>query len=294
MAYYYVMDIIINTSLITAFLAGMAALFAPCCITVLLPSYLASIFKQKKKVFFMTFIFFLGIFTVFLPLGLGFGWFGGLINQFHDWIYFFGGIFLIALGFFIFLGFHPRLPLKVSPKLASQGIVSIFLLGIFSGLATTCCAPVLAGVLALSVLPGSMFWGMMYALIYVLGMVAPLFIIALFLDKVNFTDKFMVFKKTVNYKILGKDVFVTLAQAFAGLMFFVMGGLIIFLTLTQRLRMESDMLVSVNIFIAKYLNILKGVIGNIPWFVFPALFIFILFIIIKAALKQIKNNELKQ
>ena len=135
---------------------------------------------------------------------------------------------------------------------------------------------------------------MMYALIYVLGMVAPLFIIALFLDKVNFTDKFMVFKKTVNYKILGKDVFVTLAQAFAGLMFFVMGGLIIFLTLTQRLRMESDMLVSVNIFIAKYLNILKGVIGNIPWFVFPALFIFILFIIIKAALKQIKNNELKQ
>lgn len=285
------MDIVINTSLITAFLAGMAALFAPCCITVLLPSYLASIFKQKRKVFFMTFVFFLGIFLVFLPLGLGFGWFGQLINQFHDWIYLFGGVFLIVLGISVFLGFHPRLPLQVSPKLENQHITSIFLLGIFSGLATTCCAPVLAGVLALSVLPGSIFWGAMYALVYVLGMVIPLFIIAMFLDKINFTDKFMVFKKAVNYKILGKDVFITLAQFFAALMFSLMGLLIIFLTLTGGLKMESDMLISVNILIAKYTNILQGFIGGIPWFVFPVLFILIVFVIIKGSLNQIKNNN---
>ena len=99
------MDILINTSLITAFVAGIAALFAPCCITVLLPAYLASIFKQKKKVFFMTFVFFLGIFLVFLPLGLGFGWFGRLINQFHGH-YLLRACFGRGLGLIRSAGFH--------------------------------------------------------------------------------------------------------------------------------------------------------------------------------------------
>ena len=284
------MDILINTSLITAFLAGMAALFAPCCITVLLPAYLASIFKEKRKVFFMTFVFFLGIFLVFLPMGLGFGFFGQMILGAHDWIYLLGGFFLILLGASIFLGFHFMLPFHVSPKLQSQSVGSVFLLGIFSGLATTCCAPVLAGVLALSVLPGSMFWGAIYSMIYVLGMVMPLFIIALFLDKINFTEKFMVFKKSLNYKILGRDVVINLGQMIASLMFFFMGGLILFLTLTNRLKMESDMLTSVNIMVAKYLYLMGGTIKSIPWFVFPILFILLLLIIIKIAVKQIKNK----
>ncbi|MDO8558749.1 MAG: cytochrome c biogenesis CcdA family protein [bacterium] len=282
------MDILINTSLITAFLAGMAALFAPCCITVLLPSYLASIFKQRRKVLFMTFVFFLGIFLVFLPLGLGFGWFGRLIIELHSWIYFFGGIFMILLGLSIFLGFHPRLPFHVSPKLDNQGIGSIFLLGIFSGLATTCCAPVLAGVIALSVLPGSIFWGGMYSLVYVLGMVLPLFIISLFFDKINFTERFSVLQKPVRYKILGREIVANLSQSLAGIMFFLIGALILFLTLTDRLRMESDMLLRVNILTAKYLYNLKEIIGSIPWFVFPVLFIALIFIIIKTSLKQIK------
>ena len=285
------MDILINTSLITAFLAGMAALFAPCCITVLLPAYLASIFKEKRKVFFMTFVFFLGIFLVFLPMGLGFGFFGRLIINLHDWIYLLGGFFLILLGASIFLGFHFMLPFHISPKLRSQNVGSIFALGIFSGLATTCCAPVLAGGLALSVLPGSAFWGAMYSMIYVLGMVTPLFIIALFLDKINFTEKFLIFKKSINYKILGRDVVINLGQFFACLTFFFMGGLIIFLTLTDRLKMESDMLTSVNILVAKYLYIMGGTIKSIPWFIFPLLFILLLLIIIKISVKQIKNSS---
>lgn len=287
------MEILINTSLITAFFAGMAALFAPCCITVLLPSYLASIFRQKSRVFGMTFVFFLGIFLVFLPLGLGFGFFGRLVLELHDWIYLLGAFFLMLLGASIFLGFHFMLPFHFSPKLNGHNVPSIFLLGIFSGLATTCCAPVLAGVLALSVLPGSVFWGAMYSFIYVLGMVLPLFIIALFLDKINFTEKFMAFKKVISYKILGRDVVINYGQLFAGLMFVFMGGLILFLTLTDRLRMESDMLAWVNILVAKYLYLSGGVIKSIPWFILPVLFISIFLIILELVLKQIKNNRNK-
>lgn len=286
--------LLLNTSLITAFLAGMAALFAPCCITVLLPAYLASIFRQKKKVFFMTFVFFLGVLLVFLPLGLGFGALGTLFLQSHDWIYLGGGLFLLFLALSIFSGFHPRMPFHISPKLENYNIPSIFVLGIFSGLATTCCAPVLAGVLALSVLPGSIFWGVMYSLIYVLGMVLPLFIIALFLDKINLTDKFSVFQKSLNYKILGKNVLLTLGQFLAAAMFLLMGLLILSLSLTGGLKMESSFLVQINLFVAKTLYALRGAMGSIPWFVAPTLFIFLVLLILKLAVKQVKNNKINQ
>lgn len=66
------MDILVGTSLVAAFIAGLAALFAPCCITVLLPSYLGSIFRERRKVFIMTFIFF-GRLSGFSAFGLGLG-----------------------------------------------------------------------------------------------------------------------------------------------------------------------------------------------------------------------------
>jgi len=65
------MDLLVSTSMVAAFIAGVAALFAPCCITVLLPSYLGSIFRERTKVFLMTFIAkgYIG-FSIFYTLGL--------------------------------------------------------------------------------------------------------------------------------------------------------------------------------------------------------------------------------
>ena len=60
------MDIntVMSVSLIAAFLAGVVALFAPCCITFLLPAYLGSVFKEKKRVMLMTLVFGAGIFVI--------------------------------------------------------------------------------------------------------------------------------------------------------------------------------------------------------------------------------------
>ena len=285
------MTFLINTSLATAFLAGMAALFAPCCITVLLPTYLASIFRQKRKVFLMTFFFFLGILAVFLPLGLGFGALGKLVNQFHDWIYFFGGLLLVFLGVTMITGRHFSLPFSFSSPLKTQNTVSIFVLGIFSGLATICCAPVLAGVLALSVLPGSVFWGGIYAFTYVLGMTVALFIIGLFLDKINFTEKFGIFNKNINYKLFGKSIVVSLAGFFAALMFIAMGLLILILDMTGNLRMGSHYQASINIYTAETLSIISRFLGKLPAFVLPLLFIFIFLVIIRFAFRKKANDN---
>src|SRR3989338_5111820 len=100
----------ILASLIAAFIAGLAALFAPCCITVLLPTYLASIFRQKRTVVAMTLVFFLGLLAVFLPLGLGFASLGTLFSKNHDLIFIVGGLFLLFLGASILFGFHFSIP----------------------------------------------------------------------------------------------------------------------------------------------------------------------------------------
>ena len=140
------MDILIGASLIVAFIAGIAALFAPCCITVLLPAYLGSVFRQKSTVVFMTFVFFLGLLVVFLPLGLGVAGVGQLFGAYHNAIFVAGAIFLLFLGSSILLGRHFSLPFSTGSGGRIKGAGSIFVLGIFSGAATLCCAPVLAGV----------------------------------------------------------------------------------------------------------------------------------------------------
>ena len=162
------MDLLISASFIASFFAGIAALFAPCCITVILPTYFASIFRQKAKVFLMTFVYFLGILTIFLPLGLGVSFLTQIFSQYHDTIFLVGVIFLIFLGMGLLLGQQFSLPFSVHPKLRRQDFVSVYILGIFSAIATTCCAPVLAGVLTLSALPGAFILGGAYTLAYVL------------------------------------------------------------------------------------------------------------------------------
>lgn len=285
------MALLTSASLLAAFFAGMAALFAPCCITVLLPVYFASIFRQKKTVFLMTFIFFLGLLTVFLPLGLGAGFLGQIFSRFHDLIYTLGGLFILFLGISLALGWHMGLPFHVNPQIEKTHPFSIFVLGIFSGLATTCCAPVLAGVLTLSVMPGSVFWGGMYALSYVLGMVVPLFIIAYLLDRLNVTEALWKVRSPIRYSIGGKKVALPWAQLLSSVIMIFMGSLIIALTLTGRLSMRTMYQLTVNAYLTQFLNFLSESVGRIPEIVWALVVLIILFGIIKKVLSELRNKN---
>jgi cytochrome c-type biogenesis protein len=44
-------------SLVAATVAGMITLFAPCCISVMLPAYFASSFQNRRRLVAMTFLF---------------------------------------------------------------------------------------------------------------------------------------------------------------------------------------------------------------------------------------------
>ncbi|MBI5306464.1 cytochrome c biogenesis protein CcdA [Candidatus Wolfebacteria bacterium] len=253
------METLIIASLITAFIAGIAALFAPCCITVLLPSYLGSIFREKQKVIIMTFVFFLGLLAVFLPLGMGAAGLGKIFSEYHNQIFIIGGIFLSFLGASILLGQYFSMPFSIHPKLKIAGAGSVFALGIFSGFATLCCAPVLAGVITLSVLPNSIFWGGFYSFAYVLGMVAPLFLIAYLLDKNDFTKKLMESNKKFAYSIGGKQISLAVADLVSGATFFLMGIFILYLAKTNQLAMGGgEFQTKINIYLNQFVQAING------------------------------------
>lgn len=275
----------------SAFIAGIAALFAPCCITVLLPAYLGSIFKQRSTVFLMTFIFFLGLLAVFLPLGLGFAGIGQLFSQYHNIIFVAGGLFLLALGAFILLGKHFSLPFHPRTNVPVQNAGSVFTLGIFSGFATLCCAPVLAGALALAVLPGSILWGGIYTLAYVLGMVAPLFFLAYFIDRADAANKLSVFKRQVSYSIAGTDVKLRMADILSGATFLGMGILILYLAGTSQIATHSSYQLMVNIYMAGLTDSASRYLGGVPAILWILAIVIAFGLIIKKAISIWKANK---
>ncbi len=289
------MELLLSASLIAAFIAGVAALFAPCCITVLLPAYFASIFRERYKVFLMTFVFFLGLLAVFLPIGLGVAALGQFFSQYHNAIFGIGGVFLILLGLILLTGKHFSMPFRVSPTLKKHNVISVFVLGIFSGIAVGCCAPVLAGVLALAVLPGSIVWGGIYTLSYVLGMVAPLFFLSLVMDKTGITRKLSgSLQRRIEYSVGSKKFNIAVSEAISGITFFTMGTLIFYLALTNRLFVHSGYQVTINVFLTKILNSVNGFIKVVPEYVWAIILLTAIALIVKIAINQLKQPSLAQ
>lgn len=285
------MEILIIASFIVAFIAGMAALFAPCCITVLLPAYLGSVFKNRRTVMLMTFMFFLGLLVVFLPLGLGVAGLAKLFANYHSEIFVTGAIFLLFLGTFILLGKHLSLPFQITRKGGGKidGAWSVFVLGVFSGAATLCCAPVLAGVIALSALPNSLLLGGLYALAYVLGMAIPLFIIAFVVDKTKVMERFEILRKPVSYSLLGKKVRLSVSDVVSGSIFILMGFLILYLAQTNQLGMsDGEYQTSINIFMANLTTSVNQLLIEMSSFIWISLGVIIFTVILVLIHRKIK------
>lgn len=233
------MNTLFELSLLASFIAGMVALFAPCCITFLLPTYFANIFKEKKRVVLMTFIYSLGIFTVMLPVVLGARVLTQTFFQLHDQTYIIGGLFLIFVGFSTLIGFKLPMPNFNFTKQADDPI-STYILGILSGITSACCAPVLIGVIALSTLSPNMAQSLLVGFFYVLGMVTPLYLASLFIDKRNLLEKPFFRKSFHEVSLFGKIHMITYSNLISFVMFTGIGIVIIFLSLSGKLAMNRS------------------------------------------------------
>lgn len=201
---------IFGISLTGSFLAGVLALFAPCCITFLFPSYLGLIFKQGKKVMFYTLVYSLGISLILIPVALGARFFVFLFDSFHREIYYLGGLFLVFMGIMTIKPlFH--LPKLINVKINQEkkiDVFSVFSLGVISGLSSSCCAPVLLVAVTLTSLSPTILQGLIVSFAYVLGIVFPLFLLSLFyktaLDRLLAKNRQRIYQ---GFKILGGLIF---------------------------------------------------------------------------------------
>ena len=284
------MELIAAASLITAFIAGMAALFAPCCIGVLLPAYLASVFRTKTKIFLMTFVYFLGMLTIFLPMGLGIAALSSFFTDNHGLFFALGGVFMLFLGISLLLGKSIMLPVHVHPKLEKYDFGSIYTLGLFSGIATTCCAPVLAGVLALSALPGSLWMGGLYALTFVIGMVVPLFLVAAFVDKSQIVKRFESLKRKVSYPLFRRRVTLSLSHLVSGVIFTLFGAFILIYERANPDVFTSNYQVEINLLAARVTRFVESVTSGVPDLLWALVFILLFSAIGWVAYRQARSE----
>ena len=204
-------NFIFGVSLTASFLAGILALFAPCCITFLLPSYFGTIFKESKKVIFYTFIFSLGLSIILIPIALGFRFFIFFLDDYHKLIYYLGGFILILMGIATLKPiFHIPQIFHIQPKLDKKiNTGSVFGLGVMSGLTSACCAPVLFAAITLTSLAPSILQAIIISFAYILGIVFPLFIISLTYEKTTVKISGKNRQKIYNiFKVLGGGIFI--------------------------------------------------------------------------------------
>ncbi|OGO51558.1 MAG: hypothetical protein A2148_01405 [Chloroflexi bacterium RBG_16_68_14] len=181
-----------GTSTLAAFLGGMIALAAPCCVTFLLPAYLASAFRARYALLAMTLVFGLGVAAVLLPITLGVAALSRLLSSYHNEVFILGGLLLVFLGVWSLAGKNLSLPMRPTSLGDQPTVLSVFSLGVFSGAASSCCAPVLAGVLTLSAISSSLAQSTAIGLAYVAGMVSPLVLIALLWERFNLSQSLLV------------------------------------------------------------------------------------------------------
>ncbi len=225
-------NLLTSGSILTAFLAGGIALFAPCCIVFLAPSYMAVAVKNRRwRLLPLTMIFAAGLASVLLPITLGMSLVSAAIAHYHRELYLAGGLLMLLLAAWSVTGRMWSLPSIIrAPDTRRGDSASFFSLGVFSGVASACCAPVLIGVMTLSALSANPVSGVALGLAYVFGMTFPLFVMALLWDRFDLGSKRILRARPVRIPLPGGRHILTntinlgVAAALA-----VMGGFVLYL-----------------------------------------------------------------
>jgi cytochrome c biogenesis protein CcdA len=274
---------IMGGSAAAAFIAGMIAFFAPCCSGVMLPTYLAAIGGGNRfRVARLTAIYVAGVAAVVLPITLGAGAIGQWTSRYHPQLFVLGGLMMLMTAISLWRGSMLPIPMLRQPELTGTA-GSVFVLGVFSGAATACCAPVLAGAVALSALNQSWLGGLTLGGAYLMGIVTPLVAIALLFNGAKrkardpkFTLAFGSYRKRISLsRLVGSLVFGAFGLFFIGL----------------ALAGESQSGNSAQRWISLQLNHhLAAHAGQVPnWITFPALVAFaavLVFLVVRPARGQ--------
>lgn len=258
-------DLLTTGGVLAAFFAGGVALFAPCCIVFLAPSYLAGAVKNRRwRLLPLTFLFAAGLASILVPITVGVSLIAAAIAKYHAVLYWAGGILMLVLAAFTLSGRMWSLPNFLRAPDTSRGDgASFFALGVFSGIASSCCAPVLVGVMTLSALAGNPVGGVALGLAYVFGMVFPLFVMALIWDVTGLRNKPLVAKpvrlRLHRWTLRTNTVNLAVAAGFA-----LMGAFIIYLANTGEMTSGPDVQVAIGRTLAEWFASIEVWLRPVP------------------------------
>jgi cytochrome c biogenesis protein CcdA len=259
-------DLLTTGGMLAAFFAGGVALFAPCCIVFLAPGYLAAAAKNRRwRLLPLTFVFAAGLALVLLPITLGISLVAATVANYHAPLYYAGGALMLLLAGYSLTGRMWSLPRFLrSPDTARGDSASFFALGVFSGIASSCCAPVLAGVMTLSALSGSPAGGVALGLSYVLGMTFPLFLMALGWDRLRLGERTWTRARPVRLRLAGRTLVTNTVNLAVAVTFAVMGGFVVYLAGSSQMTRGPGFQVAIGEFLSRAFGRIGGWLEPVP------------------------------
>jgi cytochrome c-type biogenesis protein len=281
-------------SILAAVVAGSLALFAPCCISFMLPAYFASSFQNRLRLVAMTFLFAAGVATVILPIALG----ASVLRQFlttqHATIYVVGGVLLFGLAVYLLLGGQVHLPMPGRRAGGKAGIASVYSLGVFSGITSSCCAPVLAGVIALSSAAPSFGIALGLGTAYVFGMVAPLFMISLLWERFDWRASRMFHPRSFTWKLGPIQRTITATNLASGLLLLLMAGAMIWVGFTFRsMQTLTGWQATLAVSLQHTGRVITGVFAWLPNWAAALVLLLLIALLAWRALRQVGSNAVE-
>lgn len=176
-----------DIGLLGAFLGGILTLLSPCSV-MLLPAFFSYAFTTPTRLLARTGVFWLGLITTLVPLGVLAGTVGAFVNRYREQVITVGACLVILLGLLMILDL-PALRLRGSTAAEGTGGVAVYALGLVYGLAGACTGPLLGSVLAVAGMTGNALFGGLVLLCFAAGMAAPLFVLALLWGRLPFVAK---------------------------------------------------------------------------------------------------------
>ena len=214
----------VEVSLLAAFFGGLLSLLSPCS-ALLLPAFFAYAFKGVGGLVKRTGVFYLGLATTLVPLGMGISAVSGLFYGHRQTLILISGILLITFGVFQIVG----LGLSIGPverlrgRIRVESAVSVYALGAIYGFAGFCSGPILGAVLTVAAASGEGLRGAVLLAIYAAGMAAPLFLMALLWDRFDLGRRRWLRGKEIYFAGLRTHT----TSLLSGLMFVLLGVLFI-------------------------------------------------------------------
>jgi cytochrome c-type biogenesis protein len=264
---------LLGTAILASFLGGMVALFAPCCISVMLPAYFATSFRRRSALTSMTLLFALGVAAIILPIAFGAAALSRLITGEHGLVFGLGGTLMVLMGVATLAGRKLPMPAIGMRAKGRQGPASVVVLGAFSGIASACCAPVLAGVVGVSAAATSFVTSLVLGMAYVFGMVAPLFLIALLWDRYNWGESRLLSGTAITLRLAGLRYRILLTTLASGLLLMGMGALVIVIAFVGPDMSPSGPLARLSAELQHIAHLIVSWLGRGPvWLVSVAIF----------------------